>query len=107
LRLASGSVDGTVKVWDTRTWQKLEDLPDPTGKVLSLVFHPKNDQVLAWGSSDSTLKVWNGATKEIRTLHGHTSWVESVTFSPDGEWIASGSLDKTIKIWKAIPLPEA
>jgi WD40 repeat protein len=35
-----------------------------------------------------------------RTLEGHTSGAISVSFSPDGSLIASGSLDKTIKIWR-------
>jgi WD40 repeat protein len=44
--------------------------------------------------------VWNLATgKVISTLTGHNSWVRSVSFSPDGKTLASGSHDKTIKVW--------
>ena len=35
----------------------------------------------------------------LRTLTGHTSFVVSVTFSPDGQTLASGSSDHTIKLW--------
>jgi WD40 repeat protein len=61
--------------------------------------------VLAWGGSDSTVRVWKIGTREIYPLHGHTSWVESVAFSPDGGWLASASLDGTVKIWKTPSLP--
>src|SRR5262249_15693728 len=106
-QLASGSYDRTVKIWDAKTGQLLHDLPDPLGAVRSVVFHPKDDRILAWGGTDSTIKVWNGATKETRTLHGHTSWVEREVFRPDAKWIASGSLDGTIKLWQVPFVPEA
>jgi WD40 repeat protein len=99
-RLLTGGWDHSVKVWDAHTGQLQDNLADPTGGVRSVVFHPTEDGVLAWGSTDSTVKVWNRASTTVRTLHGHTSWVESVAFSPDGEWIASGSLDGTIKLWQ-------
>jgi WD40 repeat protein len=37
----------------------------------------------------------------VRTLTGHSGWVRSVSYSPDGRYIASGSYDRTIKIWDA------
>jgi eukaryotic-like serine/threonine-protein kinase len=96
--LASGSFDRRVKIWDAKTWQLRDDQPDPTGGVQSVAFHPGNDRVLAWGGTDSTVKLWNAAAKETRTLHRHKSWVESIAFSANGEWLASASLDGTIKL---------
>ena len=35
----------------------------------------------------------------MRTLTGHSDWVQSVAFSPDGTRVVSGSQDRLVKIW--------
>ncbi|KAF4119324.1 F-box and WD-40 domain protein MET30 [Geosmithia morbida] len=54
--------------------------------------------ILATGSYDATIKIWNIETGEVmRTLRGHTSTVRTLQF--DESKLISGSFDKTIKIW--------
>ena len=47
--------------------------------------------------------IWNAiAGKQTLTLRGHSGWVTSLAFSPDGKRIVSGSRDKVIKIWDTL-----
>jgi WD40 repeat protein len=105
--LASGGMGRVIKIWDTRSWEVFHVQPDPTGCIHRVVFHPKDSRVLAWTSTAGTVKVWDSATREIRPFYGHSGSVESVAFSADGQWMASASLDGTVKIWKTPPLPES
>ncbi|MBI1743574.1 hypothetical protein HYR54_10995 [Candidatus Acetothermia bacterium] len=46
------------------------------------------------------MTLWEVSTgKKVATLLGHTNPVRSVSFSPDGKLLASGSGDKTIRVW--------
>jgi hypothetical protein len=67
--------------------------------VTSVVFS-HDSKLLASGSSDKTVKVWDAATGSLQqTLKGHGSSVRSVAFSHDSKLLASGSGDGTIKVW--------
>lgn len=48
------------------------------------------------------MKIWDVATGScVNNLTGHTDFVESVAYSPDGKHIVSGGDDKSVKIWDA------
>ena len=70
------------------------------GTVKSVAFL-QNSNLLAAGSSDKTIKIWNIDTGQcIQTLTGHENSVYSVAFPQNSNLLASGSSDGTIKIWE-------
>jgi WD40 repeat protein/tRNA A-37 threonylcarbamoyl transferase component Bud32 len=98
-KLASGSDDKTIKIWDLATQKEIQTLKGHSEWVWDVVFSP-DGQTLASASADQTVRLWDMATvREIRTLKGHKDGVTSVAFSPDGQTLATASLDKTIKLW--------
>ena len=55
---------------------------------------------MASGSADKTIGVWRVSSGErIKTLTGHPNYIFSVVFSPDGDYLASGS-DRQIYVWR-------
>ncbi len=101
--LASASFDG-IKLWDMATRTSTAILEEtPYGGVESVVF--SRDGTLATTASeffDYTIKLWDVATGNTITLKGHTGNVTSVVFSRDGTLLASGSNDKTVKLWDVV-----
>ncbi|KAL4939627.1 hypothetical protein BDV06DRAFT_198514 [Aspergillus oleicola] len=66
-----------------------------TNGVMCLQFE---DNILATGSYDTTIKIWDTDTgEELRTLRGHASGIRCLQF--DDTKLISGSMDRTIKIW--------
>ena len=99
-RLASGSVDKTVRLWDLTSEDKWITLQKHTGWINALTFSP-DGKMIASGSTDKTVQLWNTATGEsLATFTGHINGITALAFSPDGSTLASASTDGTIRFWR-------
>ncbi|HBE19048.1 MAG TPA: hypothetical protein DEG17_04075 [Cyanobacteria bacterium UBA11149] len=127
--LVSGSGDNTIKLWninpDCTPVGKLMEMSEASGleaknfhpnqefslecappktlkghhgEVFSVAFSP-DGKLIASGSADNTIKIWNRDGSLRFTFNGHKGAVRKVVFSPDGKTIASASADNTVKLW--------
>ena len=86
--VASGSADGTVRVWKTDDGSLLHVLEGHSHDVRSVAFAPEGDR-LASASEDGTVRIWRVSDGSlVRTIDGLIERVLRVAFSPDGSLIA-------------------
>jgi len=115
--LASACAGGRICLWDISTALNAGVSPHETlgppleghsGPIVGLAFSP-DGRLLASGSMDNTILLWDisavgkagtASSKPLGPpLEGHSGWVLSVAFSPDGRTLASGSADSTVRLW--------
>ena len=100
--IATGSIDGTVRLWDRQNFKELA-IFDHGVNVYDIAFSP-NGQRLATACDDNTIRLWDVARHEVvAELNGHADYVHAIAFSPDGTRIVSASGDKTLRIWDTLP----
>lgn len=90
-QIISGSHLMAVRLWDVTTGAALHKSIGPKDKVSSISISP-DGKLLAGGSDDFTVWIWDYKTREVKLCikYTHVGWVNSVVSSPNGKWLASG-----------------
>ncbi|MEL7672419.1 MAG: CARDB domain-containing protein [Chloroflexota bacterium] len=91
-QLASGSWDGTIRLWDTATGQTINTLTGHGDRVTGVVYSPDGSRLVS-GSWDGTVRLWDVASGQQIGMFEHGAEINTVAISFDGTRVAAGGLN--------------
>jgi WD40 repeat protein len=97
-RLASGSGNGILRIWDVATGREELTLTGHQHWVWSVAYDSEGRRLVS-ADAGGTIKVWDSQGQLLNSFQGHTRGVNQLVFSPDGKRLATASLDGTCKVW--------
>ena len=93
----SESKDRGVEIWNIDTAAMEVFLPHPR-QIRTIQFAP-DSRTLAVADGGGVVLLWNWKAKEKQSIEAHDLPVQSLAFSADGEMLATGGTDESIKLW--------
>lgn len=100
--IASGSLDKTIRIWDLNNTKSLAVITQPTA-VAALRFSPTGLWLASALMDQPEIQLWQwqkSALTQHSSFTGATAENNVLAFSPAGDYLAAGSLDKNIRIWR-------
>jgi WD40 repeat protein len=100
-KVASGSLDGTVKVWDIKRRKELASFDDHHDDIFSVAFHPK-ESLLVSTAKDKTIRLWDLDKKDLLATAKlkELNYYLKLQISSDGKFLATRtSTGMSIQIW--------
>jgi WD40 repeat protein/transcriptional regulator with XRE-family HTH domain len=105
LTLASGSLDGSLKLWEVEhgalLWSGWQ-----TGGIEGLAFAPDGG-LLASGGHDASVRLWDAQQGTLLEVLQHPGPVFALAWSPEGHLLASGDFAGTLRLWQTQPTGSA
>ncbi|EGC34957.1 hypothetical protein DICPUDRAFT_152778 [Dictyostelium purpureum] len=101
--VASGSDDGTARVFDTRSKGSTHTLKHKY-PITSVCFSDASDQLIS-GGLDNIIRIWDLRNDEepLITMNGHQDTISGMSVSKDGAYLLSNSMDNTLRQWDIRP----
>ncbi|RKO91312.1 WD40-repeat-containing domain protein [Blyttiomyces helicus] len=99
---ASVGDDKLLILWDSRKPERTETVDAHESEINCVAFNPKNEYLLATGSADKTVVLWDirNFRQRLHTFEGHQEDILQLAWSPHNETIlASSSADRRLNIW--------
>ena len=97
--VASGNSNGEIHIWDVDSGAELSVIKK--GFSSEIITMSVDNKMFAQVSEDgNSIRLWDTANETtVKELTGHTEEINTLVFSPDGKFLASGSDDDTIRLW--------
>jgi uncharacterized protein with WD repeat/mono/diheme cytochrome c family protein len=100
-QLAAAGYDMHIYIWNlTQTEGTLaQSLIADEDSILQIAWSPDGKQIIT-SSSDGSIRIRDASTLDpIRTIPHQSDWVDAMSLSPDGKWLAAGRFDGTLSIY--------
>jgi WD40 repeat protein len=97
----SGSLDGTLKLWDLQTYQEIREFRGHEGKVYTVRISPDGKLALS-ASEDKTLRIWDIETGDLITTFSEGGILHHLAVSPDGRYLVAGGDSRQVHILRIV-----